>query len=118
MFGLEGKGLGVFKHFGDHDKFLATYTGHADIPIRRPESILMSWQADKFLGDEHEALRRIDLLIEWTTNRPDTQFWVIEKQPLVVGEGDETGRDEGRARALVASWRSPKRDQFYERFYP
>lgn len=115
-------------HWGQNDADINLYEGHADVPIRDPFDITISWISRYPTEDgkgQDEIHRRLDLMIDWVRHRPDTFLHKVEDLPLRVGEGPKHwARDKkrrGKALGLdrVISLRKWVRDRmsFYEPFY-
>jgi hypothetical protein len=67
-------------HFGQHDEDIAAYEGHADIPLRRPVDVMISWlNREKDLGELFEAMERMAAY-----RGPATFHWV-ETLPIRLG---------------------------------
>lgn len=71
-------------HFGQNDADIANYDGRADIPIRNPVDIAVSWEARyQDNGDKtaDNLIWRLDAMLNYIDSH-DVKIWNIEEIPV------------------------------------
>ena len=92
-------------HFGQNDPDIRLFEGRADIPLRDPFDIAMSWES-RYPTDTcklpAEMIRRFDLMLDFCIGRPNTTFHRIDKLKTHRGKGPKHWAKDKRNRGEAA----------------
>lgn len=80
--GLLGKGLSHFWHFGEHDKQIAKFTGHADVPVRNAHDIVASWEKRGL--SRGAAIESIRKMLRFVSKHPDVTLHITAEAPVRI----------------------------------
>lgn len=110
-------------HFGQNDPDIKVFEGHADIPIRNPIDVAISWDARyPTVGTKtiENMIRRFDFMLSFIYAHKDLKLWKVEDLPLLesskgpehkVRETKESPRIDA-----IKKWMAEHQD-FYGRYY-